>query len=65
MANKRPASKIYRMSAADMCLINLSVTLRRWSVVGTQNGIQYDPFALPQNGLPIRLSLKKDTTPKS
>ncbi|KAF7128034.1 hypothetical protein RHSIM_Rhsim11G0037500 [Rhododendron simsii] len=31
----------------------------RWSVVGPQNGIQYGPFALPHNGLPIRLSLKR------
>ncbi|CAH9080766.1 unnamed protein product [Cuscuta epithymum] len=30
-------------------------TKYRWSVVGPQNGIQYGPFALPQNGLPIRL----------
>lgn len=27
----------------------------RWSVVGAKNGIQYGPFALPQNGLPITL----------
>lgn len=26
--------------------------------MGPQNGIQYGPFALPQNGLPIRLFLK-------
>ncbi|VFQ62484.1 unnamed protein product [Cuscuta campestris] len=30
-------------------------TKYRWSVMGPQNGIQYGPFALPQNGLPIRL----------
>ncbi|BBH02676.1 cytochrome P450, family 707, subfamily A, polypeptide 1 [Prunus dulcis] len=33
-------------------------TKYRWSMVGAQNGIQYGPFALPQNGLPIRLSPK-------
>ncbi|CAH9077603.1 unnamed protein product [Cuscuta europaea] len=33
-------------------------TKYRWSVVGPQNGIQYGPFALPQNGLPIRLNPK-------
>lgn len=31
----------------------------RWSVVGAKNGIQYGPFALPQNGLPITLYPKK------
>ncbi|XP_047339427.1 abscisic acid 8'-hydroxylase CYP707A2-like [Impatiens glandulifera] len=30
----------------------------RWSMVGPQSGIQYGPFALPKNGLPIRLSLR-------
>nr|GLL44380.1 abscisic acid 8'-hydroxylase 1-like [Ipomoea trifida] len=32
---------------------------------GPQNGIQYGPFALPQNGLPIRLSLKETHNPHS
>ncbi|KAL0288735.1 UNVERIFIED_CONTAM: Abscisic acid 8'-hydroxylase [Sesamum calycinum] len=31
----------------------------RWSVMAPQNGIQYGPFPLPQNGLPIKLSPKK------
>ncbi|WJX88256.1 (+)-abscisic acid 8'-hydroxylase [Trifolium repens] len=34
-------------------------TKYRWSVVGEKNGIQYGPFALPQNGLPINLYSKK------
>ncbi|XP_061363266.1 abscisic acid 8'-hydroxylase CYP707A2-like isoform X1 [Gastrolobium bilobum] len=34
-------------------------TKYRWSVVGAKNGIQYGPFALPQNGLPITLYPKK------
>ncbi|KAL4325753.1 hypothetical protein GQ457_11G020290 [Hibiscus cannabinus] len=33
-------------------------TKYRWSVVGTNSGIQYGPFALPQNGLPLRLIRK-------
>ncbi|GMI95697.1 cytochrome P450, family 707, subfamily A, polypeptide 1 [Hibiscus trionum] len=33
-------------------------TKYRWSVVGANSGIQYGPFALPQNGLPIRLVRK-------
>ncbi|GMY33595.1 abscisic acid 8'-hydroxylase CYP707A2-like [Fagus crenata] len=48
-----------------LVLLHHLTTKYRWSVVGTQNGIQYGPFALPQNGLPIRLFLKKDATPKA
>ncbi|KAE8727766.1 Abscisic acid 8'-hydroxylase 1 [Hibiscus syriacus] len=33
-------------------------TKYRWSMVGSNSGIQYGPFALPQNGLPIRLIRK-------
>lgn len=44
-------------------LLHHLTTKYRWSVVGAQNGIQYGPFALPQNGLPIRLFLKKEATP--
>ncbi|XP_068634386.1 abscisic acid 8'-hydroxylase CYP707A2-like [Aristolochia californica] len=33
-------------------------TKYRWSVLGPQEGIQYGPFALPQNGLPIRFVRK-------
>ncbi|KAI4327902.1 hypothetical protein L6164_020311 [Bauhinia variegata] len=40
-------------------LLHHLTTKYRWSVVGDQNGIQYGPFALPQNGLPIRLFPKK------
>ncbi|KAF9624635.1 hypothetical protein IFM89_012131 [Coptis chinensis] len=41
-----------------LVLLHHLTTKYRWSMVGTQTGIQYGPFALPQNGLPIRLSLK-------
>ncbi|XP_057965834.1 abscisic acid 8'-hydroxylase CYP707A2-like [Malania oleifera] len=41
-----------------LVLLHHLTTKYRWSVVGKQSGIQYSPFALPQNGLPIRLSLK-------
>ncbi|KAG5099264.1 hypothetical protein JHK82_044316 [Glycine max] len=30
-------------------------TKYRWSLIGAKNGIQYGPFAIPQNGLPITL----------
>jgi (+)-abscisic acid 8'-hydroxylase len=41
-----------------LVLLHHLTTKYRWTMVGAQNGIQYGPFALPQNGLPIRLSSK-------
>ncbi|KAL1834698.1 hypothetical protein DCAR_0104909 [Daucus carota subsp. sativus] len=41
-----------------LVLVHHMTTKYRWSVMGPQTGIQYAPFALPQNGLPIRFSLK-------
>ncbi|PSR89296.1 Abscisic acid 8'-hydroxylase [Actinidia chinensis var. chinensis] len=41
-----------------LVLLHHLTTKYRWSVVGPHSGIQYGPFALPQNGLPIHLSLK-------
>ncbi|XP_075487445.1 abscisic acid 8'-hydroxylase CYP707A2-like [Primulina tabacum] len=41
-----------------LVLVHHLSTKYRWSMIGPQNGIQYGPFALPQNGLPIKLSLK-------
>ncbi|KAG4403613.1 hypothetical protein GLYMA_01G153300v4 [Glycine max] len=38
-----------------LVLLHHLTTKYRWSVVGAKNGIQYGPFALPQNGLPITL----------
>ncbi|KAL5541089.1 hypothetical protein UlMin_043375 [Ulmus minor] len=35
-------------------LIHHLLTKFRWEVVGTQSGIQYSPFPVPQNGLPAR-----------
>lgn len=45
-----------------LILVHHLTTKYRWSMVGPQNGIQYGPFALPQNGLPIMLSLKTSST---
>ncbi|XP_027360057.1 abscisic acid 8'-hydroxylase CYP707A2-like isoform X1 [Abrus precatorius] len=42
-----------------LVLLHHLTTKYRWSVVGAKNGIQYGPFALPQNGLPITLYPKK------
>ncbi|KAK6116923.1 hypothetical protein DH2020_036399 [Rehmannia glutinosa] len=42
-----------------LVLVHHLTTKYRWSMMGPQNGIQYGPFALPQNGLPIKLSLRR------
>ncbi|KAK7262812.1 hypothetical protein RJT34_30393 [Clitoria ternatea] len=42
-----------------LVLLHHLTTKYRWSVIGAKNGIQYGPFALPQNGLPITLYSKK------
>ncbi|KAK8603919.1 hypothetical protein V6N13_096385 [Hibiscus sabdariffa] len=41
-----------------MVLLHHLTTKYRWHTVGSNSGIQYGPFALPQNGLPIRLFRK-------
>ncbi|KAL2333994.1 hypothetical protein Fmac_015207 [Flemingia macrophylla] len=42
-----------------LVLLHHLTTNYRWSTIGAKNGIQYGPFALPQNGLPITLYSKK------
>ncbi|XP_051119504.1 abscisic acid 8'-hydroxylase CYP707A2-like [Andrographis paniculata] len=42
-----------------LVLLHHLTTKYRWSMESTQNGIQYGPFALPQNGLPIKLYLRE------
>ncbi|XAR69214.1 (+)-abscisic acid 8'-hydroxylase [Bertholletia excelsa] len=51
-----PGNELARLEI--LVLLHHLTTKYRWSIVGTNHGIQYGPFALPQNGLPIRLSLK-------
>ncbi|CAL9075518.1 unnamed protein product [Musa acuminata var. zebrina] len=41
-----------------LVLLHHLTTKYRWSMLGNQSGIQFGPFALPQNGLPLRVSLK-------
>lgn len=41
-----------------LVLLHHLTTNYRWCMVGKQSGIQYGPFALPQNGLPIILTPK-------
>ncbi|PON82070.1 Cytochrome P450 [Trema orientale] len=46
-----------------LILIHHLVTKFRWEVVGSQSGIQYGPFPVPQNGLPARF-WKESSDPK-
>ncbi|KAK6158571.1 hypothetical protein DH2020_005885 [Rehmannia glutinosa] len=41
-----------------LVLLHHLTTKYRWSMMAPQNGIQYGPFPLPQNGLPIKITLK-------
>ncbi|KAL8144351.1 hypothetical protein V2J09_017383 [Rumex salicifolius] len=40
-----------------MVFVHHLTTKYRWTIMGPQNEIQYGPFAIPQNGLPIKLHL--------
>ncbi|KAG6397202.1 hypothetical protein SASPL_143368 [Salvia splendens] len=42
-----------------LVLVHHLTTKYKWCMMGPQDGIQYGPFALPQNGLPIKISLKE------
>ncbi|XP_057766747.1 abscisic acid 8'-hydroxylase CYP707A2-like [Salvia miltiorrhiza] len=42
-----------------LVLVHHLTTKYRWSMMGPHEGIQYGPFALPQNGLPIKICLKE------
>ncbi|PON94191.1 Cytochrome P450 [Trema orientale] len=37
-----------------LIMVHHLVTNFRWEIVGTESGIQYGPFPVPQNGLPAR-----------
>uniref|UniRef100_A0A1W7HBR6 (+)-abscisic acid 8'-hydroxylase n=1 Tax=Scoparia dulcis TaxID=107240 RepID=A0A1W7HBR6_SCODU len=51
-----PGNELAKMEI--LVLLHHLTTKYRWSMMGPQNGIQYGPFPLPQNGLPISLSKK-------
>lgn len=51
-----PGNELAKMEM--LVLLHHLTTKYRWTMVGPQSGIQYGPFALPQDGLPITLSLK-------
>ncbi|VVB12459.1 unnamed protein product [Arabis nemorensis] len=53
-----PGNELAKLEMSIM--IHHITTKYRWSIVGASNGIQYGPFALPQNGLPILLARKSE-----
>ncbi|OWM72273.1 abscisic acid 8'-hydroxylase CYP707A2-like isoform X2 [Punica granatum] len=55
-AHSCPGSELAKLEI--LVLLHHLTTKYRWSMMSSENGIQYGPFALPLNGLPIRLSLR-------
>ncbi|KAH0851394.1 hypothetical protein HID58_094277 [Brassica napus] len=53
-----PGNELAKLEMSIM--IHHLTTQYRWSIVGACDGIQYGPFALPQNGLPIMLTRKSE-----
>ncbi|CAF2130382.1 hypothetical protein HID58_012362 [Brassica napus] len=53
-----PGNELAKLETSIM--IHHLTTKYRWSIVGASDGIQYGPFALPQNGLPIMLTRKSE-----
>ncbi|XP_024005917.1 abscisic acid 8'-hydroxylase 1 [Eutrema salsugineum] len=53
-----PGNELAKLEMSIM--IHHLTTKYRWSIVGASDGIQYGPFALPQNGLPIVLARKSE-----
>ncbi|XP_009137004.1 abscisic acid 8'-hydroxylase 1 [Brassica rapa] len=53
-----PGNELAKLEMSIM--IHHLTTKYRWSIVGASDGIQYGPFALPQNGLPIMLTRKSE-----
>lgn len=47
-----PGSELAKLEM--LILVHHLVTNFRWEVVGSQNGIEYGPFPVPQHGLPAR-----------
>ncbi|KAH7517982.1 hypothetical protein FEM48_Zijuj09G0122200 [Ziziphus jujuba var. spinosa] len=55
-----PGNELAKMEL--LILIHHLVTKFRWEVVGSQSGIQYGPFPIPQNGLPARFWNESNNT---
>lgn len=43
-----------------LVMLHHLTTKYTWKIQGSNTGIQYGPFALPQNGLPITLTRKQN-----
>ncbi|KAL1569266.1 (+)-abscisic acid 8'-hydroxylase [Salvia divinorum] len=56
-AHSCPGNELAKLEI--LVLVHHLTTKYRWCMMGPQDGIQYGPFALPQNGLPIKISLKE------
>ncbi|KAK4747965.1 hypothetical protein SAY87_014551 [Trapa incisa] len=52
-AHSCPGNELAKLEM--LVLLHHLTTKYRWSLTGPREGIQYGPFALPQNGLPIRM----------
>ncbi|KAL8254425.1 hypothetical protein R6Q59_032646 [Mikania micrantha] len=57
-AHSCPGNELAKLEI--LVLVHHMTTKYRWSMIGPQNEIHYAPFALPQNGLPIRLHPKDE-----
>lgn len=56
-AHSCPGSELAKLEI--LILIHHLTTKYRWDILGSENGIQYCPFPVPKQGLPIKLSRKK------
>ncbi|GMN35158.1 hypothetical protein TIFTF001_005118 [Ficus carica] len=45
-----------------LVMVHHLVTNFRWEIVGSQSGIQYGPFPVPENGLPARFWRESNTS---
>ncbi|XP_073306141.1 abscisic acid 8'-hydroxylase CYP707A2-like isoform X1 [Primulina huaijiensis] len=52
-AHSCPGNELAKLEI--LVLLHHLTTKYRWSTMGQQDGIQYGPFALPRDGLPIKL----------
>uniref|UniRef100_A0A0D6R0I1 (+)-abscisic acid 8'-hydroxylase n=1 Tax=Araucaria cunninghamii TaxID=56994 RepID=A0A0D6R0I1_ARACU len=55
-AHSCPGSELAKLEM--LILVHHLTTKYRWDIVGSENGIQYGPFPVPKQGLPVRISRK-------
>ncbi|CAA6669489.1 unnamed protein product [Spirodela intermedia] len=55
-AHSCPGNELAKLEV--LVLFHHLTTKYRWSLTESKSGVQFSPFAIPMNGLPIRLSLK-------